>query len=277
MGAFGSLSTATGGLLAQSFALQNVSGNIANSQTPAFKTVGTSFQDLMDARANRVSGGVKAASDESNTVSGTIQTSSVATNMAISGDGYFSVERPTAVGAGGQPSFAGATQEYTRRGDFQLDASGRLVNGDGNYLMEAPVDANGNPTTGAPQPLRFDAASLPSGQGALQGISIGANGTIVGTFASGQRIALASVPLSSFRGEDFLRQNADGTVSGTALSGAASATASGSVVGGSLESSNTDVLDQFTKMIEIQQAYSADTKVLTATNEMLQTLTNLVA
>ena len=101
--------------------------------------------------------------------------------------------------------------------------------------MEAPVDANGNPTGGAPQPLQFDAASLPSGQGALQGISIGTNGTIVGNFASGQQIALASVPLSSFRGEDFLHQNADGTVSATALSGAASTTASGSVVGGALE------------------------------------------
>jgi flagellar hook protein FlgE len=196
--------------------------------------------------------------------------------MAISGDGYFSVERPTTVGAGGQPSFAGATQEYTRRGDFQLDANGRLVNGDGNYLMEAPVDANGNPTGGAPQPLQFDAASLPSGQGALQGISIGANGTIVGSFASGQQTALASVPLSSFRGEDFLHQNADGTVSATALSGAASTTASGSVVGGALESSNTDVLDQLTTLIQTQQAYDADTKILTTTNEMLLTITNMV-
>ena len=53
MGAFGSLSAATGGLLAQSFALQNISGNIANSQTPAFKAVGTSFQDLMDAKKSR--------------------------------------------------------------------------------------------------------------------------------------------------------------------------------------------------------------------------------
>jgi flagellar hook protein FlgE len=276
MGAFDSLSAATSGLLAQSLALQNISGNIANSQTPAFKTVGTSFQDLMDAKTNRVSGGVRAASAESNTMFGTIQTSSVATNMAISGDGYFSVESPTTVGASGQPSFAGATQEYTRRGDFQLDGSGRLVNGDGNYLMEAPVDANGNPTGGAPQPLQFDAASLPSGQGALQGISIGTNGTIVGSFASGQRIALASVPLSSFRGEDFLHQNADGTVSATALSGAASTTASGSIVGGALESSNTDVLDQLTTLIQTQQAYDADTKVLTSTNEMLLTLTNLV-
>ena len=276
MGAFDSLSAATSGLLAQSFALQNISGNVANSQTTAFKTVGTNFQDLMDAQMHGVSGGVQAASTESNTEQGTIQTSSVATNMAISGDGYFSVESPTTVGASGQPSFAGATQEYTRRGDFQLDANGRLVNGDGNYLMEAPVDANGNPTGGAPQPFQFNAASLPSGQGALQSISVGTNGTIVGSFASGQQIALASVPLSGFRGEDFLQQNADGTVSATALSGAAFTTASGSVVGGALESSNTDVVDQLTAMIQTQQAYSADTKIITTTNEMLQTITNMV-
>jgi flagellar hook protein FlgE len=276
VGAFDSLSAATSGLLAQSFALQNISGNVANSQTTAFKTVGTNFQDLMDAQMHGVSGGVQAASTESNTEQGTIQTSSVATNMAISGDGYFSVESPTTVGASGQPSFAGATQEYTRRGDFQLDANGRLVNGDGNYLMETPVDANGNPTGGAPQPLQFNAASLPSGQGALQSISVGTNGTIVGSFASGQQIALASVPLSGFRGEDFLQQNADGTVSATALSGAAFTTASGSVVGGALESSNTDVVDQLTAMIQTQQAYSADTKIITTTNEMLQTITNMV-
>ena len=276
MGAFDSLSVATSGLLAQSFALQNISGNIANSQTTAFKTVDTNFQDLVDAQISGGAGGVQAVPTESNTMQGTIQTSSVATNMAISGDGYFSVESPTTVGASGQPSFAGATQEYTRRGDFQLDANGRLVNGDGNYLMETPVDANGNPTGGAPQPLQFNAASLPSGQGALQGISIGTNGTIVGTFASGQQIALASVPLSSFRGQDFLQQNADGTVSATALSGAAFTNPSGSVVGGALESSNTDVVDQLTAMIQTQQAYSADTQIVTTTSEMLQTATNMV-
>jgi flagellar hook protein FlgE len=276
VGAFDSLSAATSGLLAQSLALQNISGNIANSQTTAFKTVGTNFHDVMAAQINGVSSGVRAASTESNTRQGPIQTSSVATNLAISGDGYFSVARPTTVGAGGQPSFAGAALEYTRRGDFQLDANGRLVNADGNYLMETPVDANGNPAGGAPRPLQFDAASLPGGQGALQGISIGTNGTIVGTFASGRQIALASIPLSSFRGEDFLQQNADGTVSATALSGAAFTPASGSVVGGALESSNTDVTDQLTALIQTQLAYSADTKIITTANEMLQTLTNMV-
>ena len=110
----------------------------------------------------------------------------------------------------------------------------------------------------------------------MQGISIGANGTIVGTLASGQQIALASVPLSSFRGEDFLQQNADGTVSATALSGTAFTSASGTIVGGALESSNADIADQFTAMIQTQQAYSANTNVITTANEMLQTTTNMV-
>ena len=43
MGIFGALTTAVTGLRAQSFALENISGNIANSQTTAFKRVDTSF------------------------------------------------------------------------------------------------------------------------------------------------------------------------------------------------------------------------------------------
>lgn len=275
MGAFDSLSVATSGLQAQSFAFQNISGNIANSQTTAFKSVDTSFQDLLDSQLG-VSGGVQAASTESNTKQGTIQTSSIATNMAISGDGYFSVESPTSVDGSGQPSFDGATQEYTRRGDFQLDANGYLVNGDGNYLMGTPLDANGNPVSGTPQLLQFNPASLPGGQGALQGVSIGTNGTIVGNLASGQNITLADVPLSTFSGEDFLQLNADGTVSATALSGSAFTGATGTIVGASLESSNTDITDQFSAMIQTQQAYSANTNVISTTNAMLQTATNMV-
>ena len=47
MGIFGALTTAVTGLRAQSFALENISGNIANSQTTAFKRVDTSFMDLI--------------------------------------------------------------------------------------------------------------------------------------------------------------------------------------------------------------------------------------
>jgi flagellar hook protein FlgE len=47
MGIFGALTTAVTGMRAQSFALENISGNIANSQTTAFKRVDTSFIDLI--------------------------------------------------------------------------------------------------------------------------------------------------------------------------------------------------------------------------------------
>ena len=47
MGIYGALSTAVTGLRAQSFALENISGNIANSQTTGFKRIDTDFVDLI--------------------------------------------------------------------------------------------------------------------------------------------------------------------------------------------------------------------------------------
>ena len=47
MGIFGALTTSVAGLKANSYALENISGNIANSQTTAFKRIDTSFMDLI--------------------------------------------------------------------------------------------------------------------------------------------------------------------------------------------------------------------------------------
>jgi flagellar hook protein FlgE len=277
MGAFDSLSSAIAGMQAQAFALQNISGNIANSQTTAYKSTDTSFQDLLASQSGGLdaSDGVQPLS-ASNTTQGAIQNGQISSFMAINGGGYFSVERPASGGAGGVPSFSGASQAYTRRGDFQLDANGYLVNGAGNYLMGTAADpATGNATGGTPQLLQFNAATLPTGEGALQGVAIGQNGAVQGTFASGKTLTLANVPLSGFRGEEFLQQGDGGTLIATPQSGAAIAGASGTIVGAALESSNADVTDQFTAMIQTQQAYSANTKVVTASNEMLQTVTNM--
>src|ERR1700745_4466604 len=63
MGIFDALNTSVGGLQAQSFALQNISGNIANAQTTGFKGINTSFVDLVPEATNpdrQVSGGVTA-------------------------------------------------------------------------------------------------------------------------------------------------------------------------------------------------------------------------
>jgi flagellar hook protein FlgE len=165
MGIFGALSTAVTGMRAQSFALENISGNIANSQTVAFKREDTSFVDLIpDAIPNKqVAGSVLANSRATNSVQGDIQTASIGTYMAINGSGFFIVEKPTNFN-GNQPTFSG-TDLYSRRGDFTTDQYGYLVNGAGYYLKGIPVDpVTGNLTGSVPELLQFSTSFLPPEQ-----------------------------------------------------------------------------------------------------------------
>jgi flagellar hook protein FlgE len=164
MGIFDALNTAVTGLQAQSFALQNISGNIANSQTVAYKGTNTNFEDLLSdqgsAPSQQTSGSVLATSSSTITVQGDIESTSVATNMAINGDGFFVVQKPTSF-TGGTPSFNGVSY-YTRAGDFQVQ-DGYLVNGAGYYLMGVPIDpATDNPEGSVPQLLQFQNNFLPA-------------------------------------------------------------------------------------------------------------------
>jgi flagellar hook protein FlgE len=165
MGIFGALTTAVGGLRAESYALENVSGNIANSQTTAFKRIDTSFLDLIPQTAltAQLAGGVTAQSRSTNSVAGPVQPASIATFMAINGNGFFAVQKPGSF-ADGAPVFDGVDR-FTRRGDFQLDKSGFLVNGAGYYLEGVPIDpTTGNPSGSSPQVLKFQNDFLPAQQ-----------------------------------------------------------------------------------------------------------------
>jgi flagellar hook protein FlgE len=164
MGIFDALNTSVGGLAAQSFALQNISGNIANASTTGYKGIDTSFEDLIPDSTTpqrQVAGGVTAFAQQTITTQGTVSASTVATNMAINGDGFFSVQKATAV-VDNVPVFSGVT-DYTRRGDFQVNANGNLVNGAGYYLMGVSVDPKtGNPTGNVPQVLQFQNNFIPA-------------------------------------------------------------------------------------------------------------------
>jgi flagellar hook protein FlgE len=164
MGIFDAMNTSVGGLQAQSYALQNISGNIANSSTTGYKGIGTSFEDLIpdsSVPSKQVAGGVTAHAQATITTQGTISASSVATNMAITGDGFFSVQKASGV-VDNVPVFDGVTY-YTRRGDFQVNANGNLVNGAGYYLMGVTVDAKtGNPTGSVPTVLKFANNFIPA-------------------------------------------------------------------------------------------------------------------
>jgi flagellar hook protein FlgE len=163
MGIFNALTTAVAGLQAQSFALQNISGNIANSQTTGFKGTSTDFQDLVSegVQTQQTADGVTASSVATNTVQGSIQSTTVSTDMAINGDGYFVVAMPTGT-ADNTPVFSGVN-DYTRAGDFQLNSGGYMVNSAGYYLMGVPLDATtGNPVGSTPQVLQFNNEFVPA-------------------------------------------------------------------------------------------------------------------
>jgi flagellar hook protein FlgE len=163
MGIFGALTTAVTGMRAQSFALENVSGNIANSQTTAYKRQDTSFVDLIpeNTPSKQLAGTVVANSRSTITVQGDIQSASIGTFMAINGSGFFVVQKPDNF-VDNNPVFAGI-ENYTRRGDFQVDKNGYLVNGAGYYLMGIPVDSTtGNLVGSVPQLLQFQNDFLPA-------------------------------------------------------------------------------------------------------------------
>jgi flagellar hook protein FlgE len=165
MGIYGALSTSVTGLRAQAFALENISGNIANSQTTGFKRIDTDFLDMIPdaAQKRQTAGSVLAYSRSTNNVQGDIKSVSSDTSMAINGNGFFVVE-PRIGQSDGDAVFSGANY-YTRRGDFEVDKGGYLVNGSGYFLKGLPIDpVTQNISGSVPQVLRLSTQFLPASQ-----------------------------------------------------------------------------------------------------------------
>src|SRR5262249_30415425 len=232
MGIFDALTTAVSGLSAQSYALQNISGNIANSQTTAFKRINTQFEDLMgdNLPSQQIAGGVLASSVATNNVQGDIQNAQTSTFMGINGNGFFIVQKPTSF-SGNLPVFGGVNL-YTRRGDFQLDQNGFLVNGAGYYLMGIPVDATtGNPSGSIPQTLQFNNNLIPAVE--TTQITYNANLPSQPVTANTQTGVAGSNLLNpaTFSANPLVGANQNATITGTtaSLNADAKATGTGSV------------------------------------------------
>jgi flagellar hook protein FlgE len=131
------------------------------------------------------------------------------------------------------------------------------------------ADANGNV-----QVNQIQQDGFPAGQ--LQSVGVSANGRIVGNYSNGRNLDLAEISIATFNGTNFLKRVNGGAFEVTDESGGALFGKSGTIVGSSLEGSNTDIADEFTKLIVTQQAYSANTKVITTSNTMVQDLLNVL-
>src|ERR1700722_3243845 len=154
---FAALTTAVSGLNAQSSAIGNISDNLANSETVGFKGVGTNFEDLVNGSNATVNnpGGVTATPQYENDTQGSITSSNVSTNLAISGSGYFAVEGASQTSTG-STVFTNQIL-FTRQGDFALDKNGFLVNSSGYFLTAYPVSSTGIVNTSTTAPVQVSA------------------------------------------------------------------------------------------------------------------------
>jgi flagellar hook protein FlgE len=130
----GAMGSAVSALQAQSSALSIISYNIANASTTGFKASSASFASLLTSSgaSGDVSGGVAASARANVTAYGLTETTSSATDLALSGDGFFVVSTGTDA----------AQTYYTRAGSFEIDDDGYLTS-NGYYLTGWPTDAAG--------------------------------------------------------------------------------------------------------------------------------------
>ena len=107
-------------------------------------------------------------------------------------------------------------------------------------------------------------------------MSINDSGRVVVSYDNGQTVETAQVVTADFNAANDLKRMDGGIFAATADSGEPILDVNGGVIGSSLESSNTDISEEFTKLIVTQQAYAAGTKIVSAANDMLQQALNMI-
>jgi flagellar hook protein FlgE len=106
------------------------------------------------------------------------------------------------------------------------------------------------------------------------------SGNISVNYSNGQSQVIAQVPVVTFAAPDALQSQNGQAYTATIDSGnpkaeTAASNGAGSLVVGSVEQSNVDIAQQFSALIVAQQAYSANTKVITTASQLMQATLNM--
>lgn len=257
------LYSAASGMKAQELNLDNIANNLANGSTVGYKARRAQFQDLMyqNLLAPGTSSGQQtviptglqlglgthASSNEIVFSEGSFTETDNPLDMAIQGNGFFQVLQPS-----GQLA-------YTRAGQFQFDKDGNVVTSSGMALQPQ--------ITIPPEALA---------------VTIASDGTVTYTLP-GQTAAqqAGQIQLANFQnpaGLDSLGNNlyTPTDASGDAIVGIPGGPQGmGSLLQGYTEQSNVSVVDEFIEMIQTQRGYEANSKVVTAADNMYQEVNNL--
>ena len=251
------------GMQAQQTNVEVISNNIANMTTTGYKRRRAEFQDLIYQSLRRVGSnssdtgsllpsgaqiglGVQTAAIYRINEQGNLQQTGNSLDVAIQGNGYFQLTLPSGEIA------------YTRDGSFGLSPQGQIVTTNG-YVV-------------------------------LPGITIPANATSVAINTSGQvqitldgqttTTTVGQLQLATFPNEAGLAAQGDNlflqtAASGTPVTSVPALPGFGTTLQGFVESSNVNVVTEITDLITAQRAYEMNSKVITAGDQMLSTLTNL--
>jgi len=258
-----SLSIGATGMLAQQLNVETISNNIANMTTTGYKRQRAEFQDLLYQNQRRVGStssdagtvvpsgiqvgtGVKAAAIYRINEQGNINTTGNTLDLAINGQGYFQVTLPNGDTA------------YTRAGSLQLNAEGTIVSADGYQVVpgivipqntvDITVNANGEVLA------KLDGQVEPQNVGQLQ----------LATFPN--TAGLEAI------GDNLLMET---PASGQAIAGNPGAPGFGRVTQGALETSNVNIVSEMTQLITAQRAYEMNSRVITTTDQMMQSVSQL--
>jgi len=256
------LHTAATGMEAQSQRIDVIANNIANVNTTGFKKSRADFQDLLyqTVRAPgtssaqgvtvptglQVGTGVRTVAAHRSFATGDFMQTGNPFDLAVEGDGFFQVSLP------------GGELAYTRAGNFEVNAEGSLVTPDG-YSLEPQI-------------------TVPPGSTAA---TIGADGTVSVTVA-GQEGAteVGQIQLATFVNPGGLQSLGRNFLKATAASGEAQINppglqGAGTLSQGFLEMSNVKVVEEMIGLISSQRAYEISSRVISASDDMMQSLTNL--
>ncbi|TSA10030.1 MAG: flagellar basal-body rod protein FlgG [Comamonadaceae bacterium] len=244
------------GLDAQQTRMNVISNNLANVNTTGFKRDRAVFEDLLyqnvrqaggqtDATSQAPTGlmlgtGVRVVATEKMHAQGNMVNSQNPLDVAIAGEGFFQIAQ------------ADGTIAYSRDGNFKLSSTGQLVTSNGALLQPAITV----PTTAS-------------------SITIGRDGTVSIELAAGGQQVLGQLQIARFVNPSGLQSMGQNLMKETPASGTPQVlkpgqTGAGTLMQGTLEASNVNVVEEMVNMIETQRAYEINSKAISAVDGMLK-------
>lgn len=254
-----------------------VAANIANVNTPGYKSERTVFAEMVTQAVrgatapsasrggiNPIQIGLGSGVSEvvTSTSQGNIQQTGSPTDLAIQGSGYFLLE-----------DASGANPVYTRAGGFDFDQNGDMVAPDGMYVM-GRVNAAGGVATATDPIARINIPVT------AQSFSIGQSGQVTYVDATGAIKNAGTLLLATFNNPAGLSKTGDSEFTQSSNSGTANLTfpttnGAGNIQQGAVEMSNVDLASEFTGLIVAQRGFEANAKVISTSDQILQSLVNL--